>query len=277
MSETTGVTTSERKPFTRASFLATQILNGLDARDIEARTGIAPSTLAVFTSQESTKSADMLMSPTSFGQLSRCLGISFDASKGPNLTSERILHWVYDERFKGQWMRSLESIRKVFSNKVQIAVLRKPSSILDRLFRRGRCTTMIWVSDAEFKTKVVISNVPHRLTSKAVDIFAPTAERTVELRADEFDLRLSLIKHGALRLSEFASIIGDRAAVYTWRDVQNAARENDFSSDDVLVLIAKGAQAAGSLETAFAAGTAPTLAVVSSTSSEDGELRRAYG
>jgi len=237
----------EQRPLTRRQLAHIQVARGVPAEEIQQRTGMPRASYAVLfgptgSEQESDKEFGKLVSKTTFDRLIAHLGIDEELR---GLRPSGVLEWRAEGTAKKtatRWIEAVEAILKeVLSEKLTLSeiTLRKPRGLRRRF---SKTEAMVLVYDRTKGIRIAITHAPLDLLETFEKLTGLTCQRRVSLSQREFNDTREMIRHESLRSVQFDSLSGVVAPTYSWNDVQAAAREFGFHTDDLVNMMHETAE-----------------------------------
>ena len=96
---------------------------------------------------------------------------------------------------------------------------------------------MIFLHDLDTDVKLAITHADMRTARFIKSLFGVENARAITMDVTEFDFTLRLIENGVYRSNQFYIILGGRRVRYTWGEVQAAAKEFNFTTDELIDLM----------------------------------------
>jgi hypothetical protein len=224
-------------PLSRRQLANIQITRGVPADEIQQRTGMPRASYdALFnpSAAEQEKEVTKLISKTTFDRLIGQLGIESDFC---GLRPSGVLEWRANgtpRRTAPQWTEAAAAlIKELLSDKLTLAeiVQRGKKRFLSRLSESDR---MLLIYDRQRGIRIAVTRAPGDLLMQLEKMTGITCQRRVTLGQQEFKNTREMIRHEVLRSVQFDSLTGVIVPTYTWTDVQAAAREFGFHTDDLV-------------------------------------------
>jgi hypothetical protein len=222
---------------TRRQLANIQIARGIPADEIQQRTGMPRASYDVLFGQsqgESDKEVTKMLSKTSFERLIALLGIEPDFC---GLRQSGVLEWRADgtpKKTEARWVDATAAIvKELLSERLLIASVEQRRK--DGVFGRWADTErMLLIFDRPRGIRIAITRAPADLLAKLEGLTGVTCQRQVKLSSTEFRDTREMIRHEVLRSVQFDHLTGLIMPTYSWKDVQAAAREFSFSTDDLV-------------------------------------------
>lgn len=216
----------------REQFQQVQIARGLTTDEIIAKSGIPAQSFMVLMESDGRDGRDpsMLISNSTFSRLAQILGLEPDMS---GLRSNCVIEWRTNPKTRAQWEESVSVLRKdLFSaNDIEIAVLVRPAPLLKKK------SMIIFLHDLQSGVKVAVTNADKHTVRFVQSTFGCTANKVQEMEPKEFDLTCRLIENNVYRSNQFLIVLGGRKVKYSWVDVQAAAKEFNYTTDQLIELM----------------------------------------
>lgn len=216
---------------TRKQLQHMQTLRGLPIEEILQRTGIPNQSLMALISgsDKDAKDPSKLMSQVTLERVLALLGVDRHLS---GLRASMVNEWrVTDKTAKGfpTWKESFIAVRKeLMSGNIHLAEIKKKTGLF------GSREKLLLVFDEGTDVRIVITGANRKMISFLEIAFDTTAQRTEVQSPTDFELTKKLIQNGVYRSSQFNIIMGGKSARYNWSDVQSAAKEFNFHTDDLI-------------------------------------------
>lgn len=221
----------------RKQFGLVQIVRGLSTEEIIAKSGIPPQSFMVLMESDGRDGRDpsKLISESTFCRLAITIGLEPGMS---GLRNNGVIQWRLNPKGRDKWNDAARQLRQdLFSNQIEIAVITRPAPFYQRK------QTMVFLHDLVSDVKLAITHGDTRTAKFVKDLFGVEDARTVAMEAGEFDFTLRLIDNGVYRSNQFHIVLGGRKVRYTWGDVQAAAKEFNFTTDELIELMVAEVQA----------------------------------
>ncbi|TKC90126.1 hypothetical protein FAZ69_08220 [Trinickia terrae] len=188
------------------------------------------------------KEVTKMLSKTSFDRLIALLGIEADFC---GLRPSGVLEWRAEgtpKKVTQCWADAASGlIKELLSEHLTIAevVLRGSDRWISRFVDQER---MLLVFDRARGIRIAVTRAPADLLGKFEALTGVTCQRKVTLNPAEFRDNREMIHHEVLRSVQFDHLTGVVAPTYNWKDVQAAAREFGFSTDDLVNMMHEHAE-----------------------------------
>lgn len=218
---------------TRRQFGLVQVARGLSTEETVVRSGIPAQSFMVLMESDGKDGRDpsKLISESTFIRLARTLGLEPGMS---GLCTKNIVEWKVNHKNRRSWEAAVHQLRRdLFSDSFEMAIITRTVPFYT-LPKKAR---MIFLHDLETDVKLAITGVDDRDIRFVQTIFAIESARAVTLDAHEFTLTAKLIENGVYRPNQFHIVLGGRKVRYIWADVQAAAKEFGFTTDDLIDLM----------------------------------------
>lgn len=218
---------------TRKQLRCAQLVRGLTFDEIVQRTGIPPQSLMALIREgdKDPKDPKKLISQDTFEKVLALLGVD-RAFNG--LRAGIVLGWRAHKGQRGQdlsWKEAVVELRKAFfSNDVRMVQFSAKRGLFGRQY-------MLFVSDVAADLRVIVTGADKALCDQLKKVFGAEFERIEQLRPEEFAFQSKLVEHGVYRTVQFDALVGGKMARYGWEDVQAAAKEFDFTTDNLVDLM----------------------------------------
>lgn len=232
-------------PLSRRQLANIQVLRGIPAEEIQLRTGMPRASYEVLFSapqSDQDKEVTKMLSKTSFDRLIALLGIEPDFC---GLRPSGVLEWRADGNAKKTTQRWAEAasalVKEQLSERLTIAevVQRSSGRWMSRFAVQER---MLLIFDRTRGIRIAVTRAPADLLGKFEALTGVTCQRKVTLNPAEFRDTREMIRHEVLRSVQFDHLTGVVAPTYNWKDVQAAAREFGFSTDDLVNMMHEHAE-----------------------------------
>jgi hypothetical protein len=232
-------------PLTRRQLASIQIARGIPADEIQQRTGMPRASYDVLFSapqNDQDKEVTKMLSKTSFDRLITLLGIEPDFC---GLRPSGVLEWRAEgtsKKIAQRWADGAASlIKELLTDRITIAevVKRGSEGWLSRFSEQER---MLLIFDRARGIRIAVTRAPSDLLAKFEALTGVTCQRKVQLNPAEFRDTREMIRHEVLRSVQFDHLTGIVAPTYNWKDVQAAAREFGFSTDDLVNMMHENAE-----------------------------------
>lgn len=234
-------------PLSRQQLSNLQIARGIPASEIQQRTGMPRASYEAMFNSDTAEEKELakLVSRTTFERLTALLGISSDF-KG--LRSSGVLEWRAegtDKKTATRWTEAVAALLKErFTDKLMLTQISVRSTGGAFAFFRKQ-EQMVLIYDRVLGLRIAITRAPADLLGQIEKMAGITCQRRKELSQREFNDTREMIRHEVLRSVQFDSMTGIVAPTYTWLDVQAAAREFGFHTDDLVNMMHEAAARRG--------------------------------
>lgn len=215
----------------RKQFGLVQIARGLTTDEIIAKSGIPPQSFMVLMESDGRDGRDpsKLISESTFCRLALTLGLE-PGMEG--LRSNSVIEWRVNPKQREKWQEAVRALRQdLFSEQFEMTLITRPSSLF------GKKSVLVFLHDLDTDVKLAITHGDMKTARFIKGLFAIENHRTVALDAKEFDFTLKLIENGVYRSNQFHIVLGGRKVRYTWGEVQAAAKEFNFTTDELIELM----------------------------------------
>jgi hypothetical protein len=232
-------------PLTRRQLASLQIARGIPAEEIQQRTGMPRASYDVLFSApqaDQDKEVTKMLSKTSFDRLITLLGIESDFC---GLRPSGVLEWRAEgtsKKISQRWADAAAAlIKELLSERLTISevVQRGAEGWLARFSDQQR---MLLIFDRGRGIRIAVTGAPADLLGKFEALTGVTCQRKVNLNPAEYRDTREMIRHEVLRSMQFDHLTGVVAPTYNWKDVQAAAREFGFSTDDLVNMMHENAE-----------------------------------
>lgn len=235
-------------PLSRQQLSNLQIARGIPASEIQQRTGMPRASYEAMFNSDAAEEKELakLVSRTTFERLTALLGISGDFT---GLRSSGVLEWRAegtDKKTASRWTEAVAALLKErFTDKLMLTQIsvRSTGGAFARFFRKQE--QMVLIYDRVLGLRIAITRAPADLLGQIEKMAGITCQRRKELSQREFNDTREMIRHEVLRSVQFDSMTGIVAPTYTWLDVQAAAREFGFHTDDLVNMMHEAAARRG--------------------------------
>lgn len=224
-----------------------QIVRGLSVAEIIQRTGIPAQSLMAFIggSDAEGKDPSKLMSQTTYERVLALLGIN---QRFSGFRQNAVIEWRYSKAgAKGSpsWTDAMKRLRKeLFSGDVELVEVKKKKS---GIFPKDEC--MLFLRDNQEGIHLVITRADKQVRKLVQDTFGVEVIKSQTLTAQDFAITSELVSNSVYRVTQFNIIVGGKAVKYTWDEVMAAAKEFNFTTDDLIQLIVEKVHAAETTDT----------------------------
>ncbi|MCA8197383.1 hypothetical protein [Burkholderia vietnamiensis] len=224
-------------PLTRRQLASIQIARGIPADEIQLRTGMPRASYEVLFNLESgdqDKEFTKMISKTSFDRLIALLGIDVDVC---GLRASGVLEWRAEgtpKKTAQRWADAAASLfKELLSERLTLAEIetRGKEGFFARFQERER---MLLIYDRAHGIRIAVTKAPADLLGLIEGFTGVTCQRRITLTPGEFKDTREMIRHEVLRSVQFDHLAGVIVPTYTWKDVQAAAREFGFHTDDLV-------------------------------------------
>lgn len=217
---------------TRIQFRCVQTARGLTVEEIIAKTGIPAQAFMVLLNESSVeRDPSKLISQQTFGTLEQVLGLKAGMN---GLRNQGIIEWRVPQNRAGRqnWAAAVGNIRAdLMGDDIRVAVMAKKRSLF------GKYESAVFIHDVEANVKIVATRVDRSTERKIMAIFGEHEPRTVTVSPSEYELTCQLVANSVLRTHQFMIVVGGNTVRYTWADVEAAAKEFNFRTDDLIELM----------------------------------------
>lgn len=210
-------------------------LRGLSLEQIMQRTGIPNQSLMalIYGADNGGKDPSKLISAATYEKVLALLGLSPEFN---GLRKNSVIEWRYQsKKTRGQehsWREAAQLLRKhLMSDSLVLAEVTAKGGFL-----AGR-KHLIFIYDPENEIRIVVSGIDKSGRAFMEEAFGTSIERTEVVTLEEFNFMATLIGNDVLRLSQFNVVMTGKALKYDWKDVQAAAKEFNFTTEDIINLI----------------------------------------
>lgn len=215
----------------RKQFGLVQTARGLTTDEIITRSGIPPQSFMVLMESDGRDGRDpsKLISESTFCRLAMTLGLEPGMA---GLRTNSVIEWRVNPKQRVNWQEAVRLLRQdLFSEHFEMAVITHPSPFYSRK------SVMIFLHDLDTDVKLVVTHGNMKTARFLKGLFAVESYRTVPMETKEFDFTLKLIENGVYRSNQFHIVLGGRKVRYTWGEVQAAAKEFNFTTDELIELM----------------------------------------
>lgn len=215
----------------RKQFSLVQVARGLTTEEIVAKSGIPPQSFIVLMESDGTDGRDpsKLISESTFCRLAMTLGLE---SGMAGLRTNGVIEWRLNPKERNKWESAARTLRQdLFSSQIEMAVLNRPAPFY------AKKSTITFLHDLDSDVKLAVTHGDLKTARFLKGLFGVESPRSVPMSAHEFDFTLRLIENGVYRSNQFHIVLGGRKVRYTWGDVQAAAKEFNFTTDELIDLM----------------------------------------
>lgn len=216
----------------RNQFKQVQIARGLSMNEIIARTGI-PAQAFVVLMNDTERDPSKLISAQTFETLEQVLGLKAGMS---GLRDTGVIEWRVPAKSADRqaWLQAVESIRAdMMGDQIGITVMSKQGTMFSKQ------VSAVFLFDADSRVKIVITHADRNTQRAILRIFGAHDPRMVNVEPAEYDLTCNLVANSVYRTQQFMIVLGGRQVRYTWSDVQAAAKEFNFTTDDLIEMMVR--------------------------------------
>ena len=224
----------------RKQFGLVQVARGLSTEETIARSGIPAQSFMVLMESDGRDGRDpsKLISQSTFTKLGQTLGL---ASAMDGLCRNNVIEWQVNAKQRRAWEAVVHQLRQdLFSDEFEMTVINRSAPFYTYAKKK---TSMVFLHDLNNDVKLAITEVDSRAIRFLSVIFQTKEVREVSMSAKEFDLTKKLISNGVYRVNQFHIVLGGRKVRYTWEDVQAAAKEFNFTTDELIDMMVRQRQA----------------------------------
>lgn len=238
------------------------ILSGMTPDEIMMKSGIpAESFHAIFGSRESGKDPSKLTSESTYNKLAMVIGLQA-GMRDYRRDAVIELRFPVSKKARSEWMEAFNAVRtERLSGQLDIAMIHRKSGLF------SKSESMLLIYDTQVGLRFVVSHLRKRDLHKLKDVLAPANERDIVMAERDFQSIGSLIANGVYRIAQFNVLLGGRASSYSWEDVKAAAKEFNFTTDDLIDLMVERVHGKS------APGDIPVVCVPVEGSAEQGPVR----
>jgi len=214
----------------RKQFRHVQIARGLTVKEIIARTGIPAQSFMVLM-DDAERDPSKLISDQTFKILEHVLG--FEAGMN-GLQRTNVIEWRVPAKAdaRAKWLSAVGNIRAdLLGDHVEVAVMARKTRLL------GRKEFALFIFDPDSRVKVVVTHADSGIQRALLKLFCVPEPLVVTVDESEYELTCNLVANSVYRPQQFMVVLGGKVARYTWNDVQAAAKEFNFTPDELIDLI----------------------------------------
>jgi hypothetical protein len=225
---------------TRKQLRMIQIARGLSMDAIVQKSGIPMQSLVALIggSEKEGKDPKKLISQATYEKVLSIVGIGQDFE---GLRTGVVIEWTHGAQRSGRgetsWVEAIKTLRKeLFSEEIELAEIRKTTPF----YRKGE--SLLLLHDAISGVRIVFSDCSASSRRFLESTFDARVKNLDVQTAVEFGFTKELIRNGVYRCTQFNIALGGNTIKYNWADVQAAAREFNFHTDDLINMMVETVQ-----------------------------------